>query len=233
MNVRSVARIAAETMFAIQLLSLSPQPVAAQPAITCHCFTERSFDGTRPAAADPYLLATTQNSFLAQVFGVDKMAIVVKKQQGVSSDDLWIAYRLASLSGTPAESLLQTVQQKSWAGVVADLRLSKKRLGARFAAAVLADASAPRLAAAVVDDLLLSARLLGDRELVALRRAGATNQEAIIAAVVAAKLRQPPPQLLREVRSGSRSWGSLVQRAGIDVKEMQREIGALMQLRSG
>ena len=49
-----------------------PLPALAIPAITCHCFTDRSFNPAKPALADPYFLATTQNSFFAAIFNVDK-----------------------------------------------------------------------------------------------------------------------------------------------------------------
>jgi hypothetical protein len=79
----------------IIMLLLLPMPALATSAITCHCFTDRFYNAERPAAADPYLLATTQNSFFAVVFNTDKKTIVIKKQQGTSSDDLWIAFWVA------------------------------------------------------------------------------------------------------------------------------------------
>jgi len=70
----------------IILLILLPMPALAIPAISCHCFTDRSYQPSRPAAADPYFLATTQNSFFAVVFNVEKKNIVIKKQQGCFCD---------------------------------------------------------------------------------------------------------------------------------------------------
>ena len=91
------------SLFIVAALLLLPMPARAVPAITCHCFTDRSFDPSRPALADPYFLATTQNSLFALAFNVDKKTIVMKKQQGASPDDLWIAYWIASKSGMSPE----------------------------------------------------------------------------------------------------------------------------------
>ncbi|MEI7818227.1 MAG: hypothetical protein WCI45_13655, partial [Desulfuromonadales bacterium] len=87
------------TLFSLSLLLFLPDSSPAAPAITCHCFTERKYDFSRPAVADPYFLATTQNSFFATYFAVDKKVIVMKKQTGSSADDLWIGYWIASKSG--------------------------------------------------------------------------------------------------------------------------------------
>ncbi len=133
---QDAAKIFHLTLIVIQFL-LFPVPVMAIPAITCHCFTDRSYDPVRPAAADPYFLATTQNSFFAIVFNADRKSIVMKKQQGASSDDLWIAYWVASKSGISPETLLQSKQGKDmWKDVITPLRLATKPLGAGFSAAL-------------------------------------------------------------------------------------------------
>jgi len=106
------------------LLALFPATSRAIPAITCHCFTERTYDPKKPTAVDPYLLATTQNSFLAAAFAVEKKTIVLKKQAGAAADDLWIAYWLAAKTGRDVEKLLQERKGKgSWRQVVASLAI--------------------------------------------------------------------------------------------------------------
>lgn len=213
------------------LLLFSPLPTFAIPASSCHCFTDRSYDPARPAMADPYFLATTQNSLFALVFNVDKKNVVMKKQQGTSADDLWIAYWVASKSGMSADSLLQAKQTRErWQDVLAPLRLPPKSLGAGFSSALQAKASSGRLAEAVVDELFRRYRLLGDGELAALRLAGAANQELIIATLVAAKTGRSARQIYLEIKNGSATWGSLLLGARIDTKNMQQEISATLKL---
>jgi hypothetical protein len=217
--------------FCLTVLLMLPLPAFAMPAITCHCFTDRAYDPARPAMADPYFLATTQNSFFASVFNVDKTTIVMKKQQGVSPDDLWIAYWVASKSGMSPETLIQAKRDKaSWKDVVAPLRLTTKSLGTRFSGALNSRMSSAHLAVTVVDEQFLRYQLLSDRELSALRQAGASNQELIIATVISARTRQPALKIYRDVKTGSKTWGSLLQEAKIDTKNMQQEIFDILKL---
>ncbi|MDU0458375.1 MAG: hypothetical protein RW306_06530 [Geobacteraceae bacterium] len=214
----------------IILLILLPMPALAIPAITCHCFSERSYQPSRPAAADPYFLATAQNSFFAVVFNVEKKNIVIKKQQGTSSDDLWIAYWVASGSGKSPEVLLGSRQNReNWNEVIAPLHLPAKSLGTRFSKALSMKSTSGRLAEAVVDELFIRYRLLREAELAAIRQAGASSQELIIAWLIASKTGQSANQVYLEVKNGSETWGSLLQKAKIDPKDMQREISVMLR----
>jgi hypothetical protein len=206
-------------------------PVHAIPAITCHCFTDRSYDAAHPAVADNYFLATTQNSFFAIAFKTDKKTIVMKKQRGTSPDDLWIAYWIASKSGTTPDNLLQSKRQNdAWKNVIVPLRLPPEILGTQFTIALNANVPTGRLSEAVVDELFLKDQLLGEGDLSALRKAGATNQELIVATVIATKTRQPAKQLFLEVKAGTKTWGSLLSAAKIDTKNMQQEIVSILKL---
>lgn len=209
---------------------LLPLPAQAMPAITCHCFTERSFDPGRPAAADPYFLATIQNSFFAALFNTDKKAVVMKKQQGVSADDLWVAYWAASKSGMTAANLLQSRQAADgWQEVLVPLRLAAKDVGTRFTAGLNAKATSARLALAVVDEIVVRQRLITEKELAQVRQAGASSQELILAVLIAAKSGQTAQQVYLRVKSGAVSWGALLQAAKIDTKNLQQEISATLK----
>lgn len=206
-----------------------PMQALAIPAITCHCFTDRSYDAARPTLADPYFLATTANSFFAAVFGVEKKTIVVKKQKGVSADDLWIAYWLAARSGADPESLLLGRKSKgNWRQVATPLAIPDKSMGGRVVEALKVNAADDRLAEAVVDELLLRFRFHGEAELAALRKAGAGNQELIMTGLIAAKTRQPAMKYYRDVKGGGPSWGALLQRAKIEPAAIQSEVAAMV-----
>ena len=95
---------------ALVILITLPIPVVAMPAITCHCFKDRSYDAARPAAADPYFLATTQNSCFAIVFNTDKKNIMMKKQQGslLSVELFHKKFSLTRLSNSASSSIFFT-----------------------------------------------------------------------------------------------------------------------------
>jgi hypothetical protein len=210
-------------------LLLSPLPVLAIPAITCHCFTDRSYDSAHPTLADPYFLASSQNSFFAAAFSIDKKTIVMKKQKGASAEELWIAYWLAARSGTDPDTLLQARKAKgTWRQVAVSLGLSATAKGGKAGAALNSGAPDAKLADAIVDDLLLRFRYYGEGELTKLRKAGAGNQELILGSLIASRTRQTATQVYREVKGGKVSWGGALQRAKIDPADIQKEITSLV-----
>lgn len=212
------------------VLPLVPLAAHATPAITCHCFTDRSYDPSRPALADPYFLATTQNSFFAALYKVDKKSIVMKKQGGSSADDIWVAYWVASKSGLTAEALLaQRERNVAWKEVIVSLGLPARSFGERIATEITAGASTARLARIMADDVLIQNRLLGAQEVALLRKEQASNQEVIITALMATKLGRPPTRIYGEAKSGAKSWGMLLAEAKIQPAGIQAEFSKLLK----
>lgn len=220
---------AAVSAFAVATLALAAAAQAI-PAITCHCFTERSYDPARPAAADPYFLATTANTFLAVSLNVEKRSIVMMKQKGVGSDDLWIAAWAAAKAGSSIDALLEAKQKnETWQKALAASAVKVTTLGSRVSATLAAGSAAPALAQAVVDELLVQHRLLSEQELAAMRKTWATNQEVIIAALLATKRKQPARQILAEVKKGGKTWGALLHQAGVAPADLPKEFDSLVK----
>lgn len=130
---------------------------AAEPVAGCHCFQNRQFDSAKPGAVDPYVLTTTQHSFLASVFGIDKKQIVqAKMREGVSGDDLWIARITASKTGADAKDLLASRKASgSWEKALELDRLEPNQLGLHFKEALVRNISDEKLSSMVVDQVIV------------------------------------------------------------------------------
>jgi len=223
-----------KSLLSLILLLMFPLSAMALPTITCHCFTDRSYDPSRPAAADPYFLASIQNTFFAAVFDTDKKSIVKKKQKGASMEDLWVAYWAADKSGLSPEVLLQTRRDKNnWQEVLDTPDLSSESLGTRLSHALTPETSGPPIDQTVVDDLFAKFGLLDEVELAAVRKSGASNPELIIATLISTKTRQPVEQIYQDVKVGNKTWGELLEGAKIDMAEIQKEVSALLKLTAG
>jgi hypothetical protein len=204
---------------ALLLLALAAAPVAAraQPTAACHCFKDRTFDPIRPAAADPYILATTRSSVLSAAFGATKRELVQEVMTGTDPDDLWVAYWAGARTGTDPGTLLQERGRKgSWKAVLSGAPASK--LGPAFARALEGGAPTSALAALAVDDVLVQ-RLRADPAAVAeLRAAGAASPETALALVIAPRAGMRPAEVLARSRDGRTTWGMLLDRAGMAPK---------------
>lgn len=215
------------TLFAV---FISPPAALAMPTITCHCFKDRSYDPARPSVADAYLLATAQNSFFAHLFGSEQREIVMKKRTGTPAEDLWVAYWVAGKAGISPDDLLNARRRKTgWNDLIFPLQLPPNTLGTHFVRELRANAPNSRLAEAVVDELFAQYRLLDRPALAAMRKAGATNQELILATMIGAKSGQPAGRLLLEVRRNRSSWGKLLHDARIDPGKFKEELATLLK----
>lgn len=196
----------------IALLSVPPTLATAAPTVTCHCFRNRSYDPAEPAAADPYVLATTRSSLLSAAFGVDKGSLVRAVMGGTAPDDLWIAHWAAARAGGDGAALLEA---KGKAGTWKAALGGSRGLGAEFERALAGGAEDAALSALAVDDVLV-ARLGADPEDVRiLRAATARSEEVVIAAVLSIHRGTPAMPLLARVRTGGASWGSLLAEMGL------------------
>jgi hypothetical protein len=203
------------------LALLAPGGARAAPTVSCHCFRNRSFDPADPPAADPYILAATRSSLLSAAFGVAKAGLVRAVMSGTAPEDLWIAHWSAARTGRPAAWLLDArAETSSWRAALA----GTAGLPAPFAAALARGAPAGELAAFAVDDVLAS-RLRADPSAVrALREAGATTEQVIVASFLAPRLKAPPSEVLARFRGGKATWGTLLHDAGLAPEQLEEAI---------
>jgi hypothetical protein len=209
-------------------------PARADSAVTCHCYRDRTFDLERPAAADPYVLATTRSSLLSAAYGVPKADLVRTAMTGTAADDLWIAHWGAARAGRTAGDLLAARQlQGSWKRVFRGLEAGKDVEAAIAAAeagpALVQDPAADALARLAVDDVLGS-RLGADPAAVkAFRAEGASSEETVLAAVLQRHLGAPALPLLRHVRAGGTTWGKLLHECGLGPKDLDGVVRGLVR----
>ena len=197
-------------LLGLLVLMTLPATIYALPTISCHCFQDRSFDPARPSAADGYYLATAQNRLMAAVFERPRREIVMAKQTGTSGSDLWIAYQAAAISGHNSATLLSARKdQGAWWPVLEKQGIDlAPRLGeaTRVSASLDRQIVAATLAELGFANLATVADLYGD---------GAGSQEAILAVVLASARKQPPREIWQSVATGEKSWGSLLDEAGM------------------
>ena len=202
--------------------------VAEESTINCHCFTDRSFDHQNPEKVIPYLLATTQNSFLAVAFNAEKFKLVKALMSGVPSDQLWISYYVAARSGYDNKSVMMMRQVKgNWRAVLEEAGFPEERLPPEIAAK-LRSADDKKLAAAVVDEALLSLMKIDAEQLKKVRAAGADNREAIFGFFLAKRTEQSATEIYQSVTSGASNWGTLAFVNNVQIGEMEQEFKALL-----
>lgn len=217
---RGNMRLLIATMLVLSLSSAAN----ATPAIQCHCFRDRSFDPQKPTGADLYILATTQNSFLASVFGVSKQEIVRAKMSGVDGDDLWVAHFLAVSTSTDATGLLAEKKRVGgWPSVVEHRRIEALKNGSRFHEAITKGASEETLAATVVDEILTKRLHVKPGDLKQVRNLGATTKETISAIFLSLRSESSLSDVYRAVTTGKASWGSLLNASGISENQIESE----------
>ncbi len=212
-------------------LTLSLIIPASTLAMSCHCFTDREYDPGQPAAADPYFLATTENSFFAVVNGLKKKDVVLAKQTpSTTAENLWVAYWLAEKTGAQTKTLMKArFRNRSWATALAALKINHDKLPVQARIQLEADPDDLALATLIVDYILEEKNVIRVKELQLLRAAGANNKQTILASLLTLKTGQSASEYLRDVRTGQRSWGTHLLKANMAGNDMEHEIEQLLQ----
>lgn len=217
-------------LFSVLLLLLLPASALARPIIVCHCFQERSFNPARPAATDPYLLATVQNSLMAARFGLVKREVVKEKMSGISGEELWVAHYLAERVGMPSSLLLTTRDRNgSWQAAAALLNVDPIALAPRFAALLAEDAGDGLLAAVVVDEVLTTRLAIPVAEVEQIRAQGGSNAELILASYLGRRTGRSPVAIYDETRARRVTWGQLLEATGDMAGTIEEDIRRLLE----
>jgi len=210
-------------------LAISSAAVAEQIA-GCHCFNNRSFDPARPDSVDPYLLATTQNSFLAAVFNIHKKQIVrAKMKSGASGDDLWVAHFVSAKTGADVKQIIASRSASgSWEKALGKNKFEDKRLGILFTKALAEDSSDNQLAAIVVDQMVIDSFGVKKTEVKKLRDAGAQNKEMILSIFLSKRSQRTATDYYATVRNGQSTWGKHLNNLRIEAQNMGTEINKML-----
>ncbi len=212
---------------AFLFLVLIASPVLANPVISCHCFQDRTLDPSQPSKVDPYLLATTQNSFLASTFEVSRSQVVRSRMSGTPAEDLWITYSFGQKTGNSPDALQRARRSAgSWMAALAGAGRQPESFGARIAEA-LRSGSEQQLADALADEAIVRRLDIELAALDALRAGGATTQEILLAAFLSGRAKRPALDIWSEVRAGETSWGLVASNLGVELNKMEEEFNRL------
>lgn len=211
----------------LALLFLGKESLAAAP-VACHCFRDRTFDPDRPAKADPYILATSQNSFFAAVFGIPKKAVVQAKMKGVSGDDLWIAHYASSVLRLQPGSLMASRERAaSWKEAFESREGALTALGTRFLGLLEDGGGSADLSAAAAGEVVAMHLGIPWSELDAMLAGRAAAAEIVTASLLSRWSGKPAAAILRDVKSGRTTWGSLMHELGIQPEGLEKKVRAL------
>lgn len=202
-----------QIIMVLVLFLCSTVSAVAASTVACHCFQERQYQPQNSHAADPYFLATTQNSLMAILFGVDKKSLVRAKMSGADGNYLWVSHYLAQKSGLSVPEIDQAfLVKKSWQDVVTRLSISTEQQGPNLSA--LLDSSA-RSAVFIVDDALVSAFQLSPDVLNKLRKQEEVANKEVILSVFLGQVSGINPEVVYDRFKAGVSWGKLLHGQGL------------------
>ena len=206
---------------------LTVSAAAEESTINCHCFTDRSYDHRNPEKVIPYLLATTQNSFLSVAFKTPKFNLVKDLMAGIPSDHLWVSHYFAARFNYNNKSLQSLWQiNGNWRDTLQQAGFSEQKLAPALITA-LQTSDDRKLAEAVVDEALLSLMGVDDDQLLKVRAAGADNREAILGFFLSRRTGQPATDIYESVSNGVTNWGTLAFVNNLQIGKMEQEFKAL------
>jgi hypothetical protein len=154
---------------------------------------------------------------------VDKRVLVQASMGGTQPEDLWIAHFAAARTRRDPGALLDArAARGEWKAVLS----GAGALSPALDAALARGASDAELAGIIVDETLLGRLGADPGALRAVRAAGASSAEAIVATIVSLRLGAPAAPLVVQVKAGKTTWGSVLKDAGLAPKELDAFVRA-------
>ncbi|PLY01845.1 MAG: hypothetical protein C0622_06430 [Desulfuromonas sp.] len=212
---------------ALILIAL-PFAAMAESTISCHCFQDRTYDHTDKSAADPFFLATAQNSLIAAIYGADKRDLVKARMSGISDIWLWILHDLTVRSGKqPGEISDLYATHGNWPAVIDTLNLTPQQLDEPYRN----KATNPELLADHIFDLQLIRYFRVDPADLAVWRDRGMNRKELILALL---LDGDPVETYNKILSKMATWGELLAAKELaDGKAIARALTAITTGESG
>lgn len=202
--------------FCIVLLCcmLFSQSYAMEPTIGCHCFKERTYTPEKRFAADPYLLTTSFNSFIAENFNISKRQIVLMKMQGgIDPDTLLIALYVAHEGGVPLDTVLAVKENGgSWQQLFESPSLQGNGSAREVFAAIAKTKGNDAAAAEIVTDQLVEDFFsLPKGDILSIREQGATGRELVLVNILSShpSIEQSALDIQKLYSNKQQSWAQI------------------------
>ncbi len=197
---------------------------APQSSKNCHCFQERAFNQQKRFAADPYLLTTSFNSFIAAHFHISKNQIVMMKMRGgVHPDDLLIGLYVARVGKVDFKDLLAILQNGgTWKQILESGSVQRSADTEKiFHSIAVAGDDKTEAVEAVTDQLLEEFFGISASAIMALRKEGATGREMTLVLLLEkyGKPETTAVDILRMYTRQKKSWGEIAHFFGLTPKE--------------
>lgn len=196
-------------------------------AIDCHCFKQRSYDPEVRFAADPYILASSFNSFLAGATPLAKREIIMlKMRRGLTDTDLIPALYLAELLDTPFQKILALRSTgKKWPAILEELKAEKPE---DPVVKLIRKGETDTLVSAKATGVLVSGYFKAKPvEVQTFRARGLSYREIVLALGLSGITGEPATVLIDKVKDEKKSWGEVADGYGIEAGAIGDRIKSL------
>jgi len=220
----TVKRVLLALLFLI--LALPGLDAAAEPAVTCHCFRDRTYNPADRFASDDYLLTTVFNSLTAEYFSVPKRQIVMLKMKGgKSNDDLLIGLYISRYTGLEVSDLLEKKDNGQWRQVLSEIPLPDAFRVDPLYKNLLAGIPAAQAAVEITEKMLATRFGVTPDILTALSKQGNSLREIGLILTLAEHLKTEPEIISSLYRKKGLSWSEIAHNFGLQPADVGKLAG--------